>query len=167
MSEELTTSILHLVIVIAGSFLLYSPKLNLSNLSLADMPSGCVYNKRKKKTTKKLLFLLFLTGLVCFNEMVGSWIILRLGHPSIFWEEWPFDKKSVEKVENIQTHARLKQSYSMFRKLTVINRGTGEPTDYEDQLKQKLQMEDNCFPRTSLVKAFWKLPVGAQTCAFV
>lgn len=52
----MTTSILDLVLVIAGSFLLYRPKLDLSNLSLADVPFGCVFNK-KKKTNKKLPFL--------------------------------------------------------------------------------------------------------------
>lgn len=47
-SEEMTTSILGLVFVIAGSFLLYRPKLNLSKLSLADVSSGCVYNKENQ-----------------------------------------------------------------------------------------------------------------------
>lgn len=64
-SEKMTTSIPDLVFVVAGSFLLYRPKLNLSNFSLADVSSGCVYNK-KKKTPKNYFFILFLTSLVCF-----------------------------------------------------------------------------------------------------
>lgn len=160
----MTTSILDLVLVIAGSFLLYRPKLDLSNLSLADVPFGCVFNKKKKKQQKITFSFYFWLVLFVFNEMVGPWIILRLGHPSIFWEEWPFDKESVEKVENVRTHARLKQSYSMCRKLT-------DQQGYREVnwlwRPAKTETADSCFSRASLVKAFWKLPVSAQTCAFV
>lgn len=119
------TSILDLVFVLAGSFLLYRPELNLSSLNLADVPAGCVYNK--KKQPKKITFSFYFEPvLFVFNEMVWSWIILRLGHPSIFWEEWPFFKESVEKVENVQTHARLKQSYRLCRNTDCDQQGCRE-----------------------------------------
>lgn len=59
----MTTSLVDLVFVVAGSYLLFSPKLNVSNLILADVLSGCVYLKKK---IKNYFFVLFLTSLVCF-----------------------------------------------------------------------------------------------------
>lgn len=69
--------------------------------------------------------------------MVRAWIIFRLDHPGIFWEEWPFVRAAVEKAETVQTRARLKHSYRAIEILTVINRGVRKPTGYEDQLKKE------------------------------